>query len=58
MRTGTVELNGNIVGFHAPVGGFKCSGIGRESGPEGIDEYVELKSVGLPRDIEVTGVAG
>ena len=58
MRTGTVELNGNIVGFHAPVGGFKCSGIGRESGPEGIDEYVELKSVGLPRDIEVAGVSG
>jgi acyl-CoA reductase-like NAD-dependent aldehyde dehydrogenase len=58
MRTGTVELNGNLVGFHAPMGGFKCSGIGRESGPEGIDAYVELKSVGLPRDAEVTGVYG
>ncbi|MBY8856966.1 aldehyde dehydrogenase [Nocardia sp. CA2R105] len=48
IRTGTVELNGNLVGFHAPIGGFKCSGIGREAGPEGFDGYVEPKSYGLP----------
>jgi aldehyde dehydrogenase (NAD+) len=58
MRTGTVELNGNVAGFHAPMGGFKCSGIGRESGPEGIDAYVELKSIGLPADVDVTGIRG
>lgn len=47
IRTGTVELNGNVVGFHAPIGGFKSSGIGREAGLEGFDGYVELKSYGL-----------
>lgn len=48
IRTGTVELNGSPVGFGAPIGGFKNSGIGREAGPEGFDSYVELKSFGLP----------
>lgn len=52
MRTGTIELNGNVTGFQAPMGGFKCSGIGRESGWEGLDAYVELKSVGLPSNID------
>ncbi|MFI9412444.1 aldehyde dehydrogenase [Nocardia gamkensis] len=47
IRTGTVELNGNAVGFHSPIGGFKCSGIGREAGLEGFDGYVEPKSYGL-----------
>lgn len=51
MRTGTVELNGSPVGAHAPTGGFKCSGIGRESGLEGFDAYVELQSIGLPPNL-------
>lgn len=50
MRTGTVEINGNSAGFHAPMGGFKSSGIGREAGPEGLGGYLEPKSYGLPRD--------
>ncbi|MFA3877804.1 aldehyde dehydrogenase [Streptomyces sp. MMCC 100] len=54
IRTGTVELNGNGVGFHAPIGGFKCSGIGREAGLEGFDAYVELKSYGLPASLADT----
>ena len=49
IRTGTVELNGSPVGRHAPRGGFKASGIGREMGPEGFDAFVEIKSIGLPR---------
>jgi len=49
IRTGTVEVNGCPAGFHAPFGGFKSSGIGREAGPEGFDAYVEIKSVGLPQ---------
>lgn len=48
IRTGTVEVNGNPVGFHSPIGGFKNSGIGREAGLEGFDAYVEIKSYGLP----------
>ena len=54
IRTGTVELNGNPAGYHAPMGGFKSSGIGRESGPEGFDPYVELKAIGLPREFAAT----
>lgn len=50
IRTGSVEINGNPVGFNAPVGGFKSSGIGREAGHEGMDEYVESKSYGLPAE--------
>jgi aldehyde dehydrogenase (NAD+) len=48
IRTGTVELNGNSVGFLAPTGGFKDSGIGREAGAEGLEAYMEPKSYGLP----------
>lgn len=51
IRTGTVELNGHTVGFHAPIGGFKGSGIGREAGPEGFDPYTEVRSIGLPADV-------
>lgn len=50
MATGTVEINGNPAGFLAPMGGTKYSGLGREFGPEGIDPFVEFKSVGLPAD--------
>jgi acyl-CoA reductase-like NAD-dependent aldehyde dehydrogenase len=51
IRTGTVELNGSPAGFYAPMGGMKCSGIGREAGPEGLDAYVELKAVGVPQEL-------
>lgn len=51
MATGTVELNGNTAGFRAPMGGVKHSGLGREFGPEGLDAFVELKAIGLPKDV-------
>jgi aldehyde dehydrogenase (NAD+) len=51
IHTGTVEVNGNVTGFQAPMGGVKGSGIGRESGMEGFDAYVEYKAVGLPMDV-------
>jgi aldehyde dehydrogenase (NAD+) len=51
IRTGTVEINGNPGGFHAPIGGFKRSGIGREAGLEGFDAYVEIKSYGMPASL-------
>jgi aldehyde dehydrogenase (NAD+) len=48
VRTGTLGVNQYMLDFNSPFGGYKASGIGREFGPEGIDAYVELKSIALP----------
>ena len=45
VRTGTYGINMYMLDISTPFGGFKHSGIGREFGPEGLDEYVELQSV-------------
>ncbi|MFE5915037.1 aldehyde dehydrogenase [Streptomyces wedmorensis] len=45
LRTGNVGVNGGGIAFNAPFGGFKKSGIGREFGPEGLQAYLETKSV-------------
>lgn len=51
MQTGTVELNANHAGFRAPMGGIKRSGLGREFGPEGLDPFDELKSIGISQEV-------
>ncbi|QAY62289.1 aldehyde dehydrogenase family protein [Xylanimonas allomyrinae] len=47
MRTGQVKVNGVRTRDHfdAPFGGYGQSGVGRELGPFGIDEFVETKSI-------------
>jgi aldehyde dehydrogenase (NAD+) len=45
VRTGTYGVNMYTLDIGSPFGGFKQSGIGREFGPEGLEEYVELQSV-------------
>lgn len=45
LRAGTVTVNGMIVDPKQPFGGFKQSGIGREGGPEGLDNYLETKTI-------------
>ncbi|BDB43672.1 MULTISPECIES: aldehyde dehydrogenase [Mycobacterium] len=45
VRTGTYGINMYMLDISTPFGGFKHSGIGREFGPEGLHEYVELQSV-------------
>jgi len=46
LRAGTVWVNNyRLVTYAAPFGGFKQSGLGRELGPEALDDYTELKSV-------------
>jgi len=47
LRAGTVKLNG-AGDPNAPFGGFKQSGIGREHGRFGIEEFVELQAVVYP----------
>jgi betaine-aldehyde dehydrogenase len=45
VRTGTYGVNQYTMDFVAPFGGYKASGIGREFGPEGLEHYLELKSI-------------
>jgi betaine-aldehyde dehydrogenase len=45
VRTGTFGINGYAPDPLAPFGGYKESGIGREWGRFGLDEYVELKAI-------------
>jgi betaine-aldehyde dehydrogenase len=45
VRTGTYAVNQYTMDFMAPFGGFKSSGIGREFGKEGLEHYVELKTI-------------
>ena len=45
LRTGMVHINGASLDAQAPFGGYKQSGNGREWGPHGIEEFLELKSV-------------
>jgi betaine-aldehyde dehydrogenase len=49
VRTGTYMLNAPVpIDFTTPFGGFKESGLGREFGPEGLDTFLEKKSIALP----------
>jgi aldehyde dehydrogenase (NAD+) len=45
MRTGNVDINGAAYNPMAPFGGYKQSGIGREMGREGLEEFLEVKSI-------------
>ena len=48
LETGMVGLNqGMVSNPAAPFGGTKASGLGREGGPEGLDEYLETKYVAV-----------
>ncbi len=45
MRTGNIYINNGARNPRAPFGGYKQSGIGRENGLYGVDDYVELKTI-------------
>lgn len=48
LRTGTVNVNGgNFYSADAPFGGYKQSGLGREMGREGFEEYLETKTIAI-----------
>jgi acyl-CoA reductase-like NAD-dependent aldehyde dehydrogenase len=45
IRSGQVEINGGKFNSLAPFGGYKQSGHGREYGPYGIEEFLEVKAL-------------
>jgi len=45
LRTGQVDVNGGDFNPLAPFGGYKKSGIGRERGAFGFEEFLEVKSI-------------
>ncbi len=48
IRTGTLGINGGIwYAADVPFGGYKQSGIGREMGVAGFEEYLETKSIAV-----------
>ena len=47
LRTGQVEVNGGAFNAIAPFGGYKQSGVGREYGRFGLEEFLEIKSIQL-----------
>ena len=46
IRAGTIGVNGGI--YYSPMspfGGYKASGIGRQNGIEGFEQYLETKTI-------------
>jgi aldehyde dehydrogenase (NAD+) len=49
LRTGTVGVNGGLwYAADVPFGGYKQSGLGREMGTQGFEEYLETKAIAQP----------
>ncbi len=47
IRTGQVDVNGGGFNPAAPFGGYKQSGLGREAGKYGLEEFLEVKCMQL-----------
>jgi aldehyde dehydrogenase (NAD+) len=45
VRTGSIDINGGAFNPLAPFGGYKRSGIGRENGRSGLEEFLEVKAI-------------
>jgi aldehyde dehydrogenase (NAD+) len=46
IKAGTVDVNGARYNLAAPFGGYKQSGLGREFGVFGLEEFLEVKAIG------------
>ena len=47
VHTGTFSVNAFVYNSEAPFGGVKNSGIGRDTGPEAVQAYYEVKTINL-----------
>lgn len=45
LRAGMVTINGAAMDWRTPFGGYKQSGVGRERGEMGLEEYLEAKAI-------------
>jgi aldehyde dehydrogenase (NAD+)/betaine-aldehyde dehydrogenase len=45
LRAGQIEVNGGAFNPKAPFGGYKQSGVGREAGKYGLEEFLEVKAL-------------
>jgi aldehyde dehydrogenase (NAD+) len=45
IRAGQIEINGGAFNVKAPFGGYKQSGVGREAGTYGLEEFLEVKAL-------------
>ena len=49
VRTGSMSVNGGLwYGADSPYGGYKASGMGRQCGIEGLEQYLETKAIAWP----------
>ena len=49
LRAGTASINGGVwLAPDSPFGGYKASGIGRQNGLEGFEQYTETKTIAGP----------
>ncbi|MBX8687290.1 aldehyde dehydrogenase family protein [Mycobacterium sp. 20091114027_K0903767] len=51
VQTGQLDINGGAYNPTAPFGGYKKSGIGRELGRFGFEEYLQTKSLQLKEQV-------
>lgn len=48
LRAGMVRINGTDINWGSPFGGYKRSGVGREGGLFGLEDFLEIKAVSRP----------
>lgn len=53
IRAGTFSINSYTYNTEAPFGGVKGSGVGRDTGPEGVDAFYELKTINLDASLDL-----